>query len=205
MAIITAMIGDSRFSAIMLSRIVGSWLLRAPLASQGEEMREDVSFLFQRELDALAREVSLYPSDGDVWRPVAGQPNVGGTLVLHLCGNLRHFVGVGLGGSGYVRDRALEFSRRDVSRTELLAQIAVTKAEVASALAGVGDAVMRQAFPWESGGATVRVDLFLIHLLSHLAFHLGQVDYHRRATTGDVTSAAPMSAETLAAAPSSSR
>ena len=51
-------------------------------------MRKDFSFFFQRELDALSREVSLYPSDEDVWRPVPGQPNVGGTLALHLCGKL---------------------------------------------------------------------------------------------------------------------
>ena len=165
-------------------------------------MRKDLSFLFQRELDALSREVALYPSDEDVWRPVPGQPNVGGTLALHLCGNLRHFIGAVLGGSGYVRSRELEFSLRGVARHDLLAQVAAAKTEVMAALAQVGDEMMEQRYPLEYGRAIVRVDVFLLHLLSHLAFHLGQVDYHRRAATGISTSANPISAETLVDAPS---
>jgi DinB superfamily len=165
-------------------------------------MRKDLSFLFQRELDALSREVALYPSDEDVWRPVPGQPNVGGTLALHLCGNLRHFIGAVLGGSGYVRNRELEFSLRGVSRHDLLAQVAGAKSEVMAALAQVGDEMLEQRYPLEYGGAIVRVDVSLLHLLSHLAFHLGQVDYHRRAATGSSTSANPISAETLVDAPS---
>ena len=108
----------------------------------------------------------------------------GGTLALHLCGNLRHFIGAVLGGSGYVRNRELEFSLRGVSRRDLLAQVAAAKSEVMAALAHVGDEDDEaRVFPLEYGGAMVAVDVFLLHLLSHLAFHLGQVDYHRRAAT----------------------
>jgi hypothetical protein len=169
----------------------------------GEQtMREDLSFLFQRELDALAREVELYPSDDGVWQPVAGQPNVGGTLVLHLCGNLRHFIGAVLGKSGYVRDRDAEFSRRDVSRAELRDTIAAARADVALALASADDKMLARTYPLEYGGVNLRVDLLLLQLLSHLAFHLGQVDYHRRAVTGDRASAAAISADLIASAPS---
>jgi len=125
--------------------------------------------------------------------------------VLHLCGNLRHFIGAVLGNSGYVRDREAEFSRRDVPRADLLALVEAAKTDVTSAMARMDDAAMHEAFPVEYGGTTVRIDLFLTHLLSHLAFHLGQIDYHRRAALADATSANPIAAESLAAAPSAAR
>ena len=69
-----------------------------------------------RELEALKRELAAYPSDADVWATPPGVSNSGGTLALHLAGNLQHYVGAMLGGSGYVRDRAAEFGRHGVAR-----------------------------------------------------------------------------------------
>jgi hypothetical protein len=31
----------------------------------------------------------------------------------------------------------------------------------------------------------MRTDDYLVHLATHLAYHLGQLDYHRRVVTGD--------------------
>jgi len=76
--------------------------------------------MLDRDLATLRREVEAYPDERDLWREVPGVPNVGGTLVLHLTGNLQHYFGARLAGTGYVRDRPAEFARRNVPRPELL-------------------------------------------------------------------------------------
>jgi len=161
-----------------------------------DPLAQDLSTLFLRDLDGLRREIELYPDDAAPWAEITGLPNRGGTLALHLAGNLRHFVGAILGGSGYVRDRDLEFSARDVPRSELLEKTAAARREVEAALAALDPEVLEADYPLPLGGRIISTRLFLIHLAVHLTFHLGQIDYHRRAATGDSKSAGviPLSA-----------
>ncbi len=133
-----------------------------------------------RELRALQREVAAYPDDELPWRLVPGISNPAGSLTLHLAGNLQHFVGAVLGGSGYLRDRDLEFSRRDVPRHELVAEVERTIGAVEVALEGAADALLAAEYPLPLAGRRVATGTFLMHLVSHLGYHLGQVDYHRR-------------------------
>jgi hypothetical protein len=44
---------------------------------------------------------------------------------------------------------------------------------------------MAADFPEAVGGKTLRTGEFLLHLATHLGWHLGQLDYHRRLVTGD--------------------
>jgi hypothetical protein len=137
-----------------------------------------------RDLDALAAQVRAYPTDADVWAPVPGITNPGGTLAIHLSGNLRAFVGAELGQSGYVRDREAEFSTRGLSRAEILDRVAAARLEVDRALSALPESVLEQPFTPDVGGAKLTIGQLLLHLVAHLAYHLGQVDYHRRALTG---------------------
>lgn len=137
-----------------------------------------------RDLKALEREVEAYPDDASLWRTPPGIANSGGTLALHLCGNVQHFFGAVLGGSGYVRDRAAEFNRRDVPRGEIAAQIQAAVAAAELGLAKAGDPVMARDYPEQIAGHTVVTGEWLVHLVAHLGYHLGQVDYHRRLVTG---------------------
>lgn len=152
-------------------------------------MLRELSTLFLRELDALRREVELYPTDAAVWSEIPGVPNPAGTLVLHLVGNLRYFIGGTLGRTGYVRDREAEFSVRDTPRSELLHLIAVARSEVADAMRVLEPSTLPAQFPVAVRGISLPTELFLLHLLSHLGYHLGQIDYHRRASTGNSASA----------------
>lgn len=150
---------------------------------------ETIRTLLLRELRALRRQVEAYPTDEQLWMMPAGVPNSAGTLVLHLAGNLQHFIGARLGDSGYVRQRDLEFSRRDVPRTELLAEITAAERAISTGLARLTDDAIEAAFfPEPLAGASVTTSEFLVHLAVHLGYHLGQVDYHRRIVTGDGTS-----------------
>jgi hypothetical protein len=158
------------------------------MAAAARSLVDEVALLLVRDLHTVRREVAAYADDAEPWRMLPGLPNCGGSLVLHLCGNLRHFVGGVLGQSGYVRDRDAEFSRRDVPRAELDALLETTIGEVQRALAAVSDEGLHATFPVAVGGHQVPTRLFLLHLVAHLTYHLGQIDAHRRVITGNVRS-----------------
>jgi hypothetical protein len=141
-----------------------------------------VGTILDRDLRALRREVEAYPNERDLWAGVPGVSNVAGTLALHLAGNLQHYIGAVLGGSGYVRARPAEFSRRDVPRVELLGEIEAARTAVARALAGTVD--VDGEYPEPIAGKRVRTGDYLVHLATHFAYHLGQLDYHRKIVTG---------------------
>ena len=136
-----------------------------------------------RELATLRMEIEAYPAEADIWRVEPGISNSGGTLALHLAGNLQHFVGTVLGKTGYVRDRDAEFASRDIPRAELVEQIEQARAVVSRTLRSLGEAELDQPYPEPVAKVRVRTGDFLVHLAAHLAYHLGQVNYHRRILT----------------------
>ena len=163
-------------------------------------LAESLATLFARDLAAFRRTIAAFPDDRGPWTPVPGVPNTAGTLALHAAGNLRHFVGAALGGTGYVRDRAAEFTRRDVSRAELVAGLEAAEQEVKATLAALDPAALEAEHPVPPAGLRVSTADYLIHLATHLSFHLGQADVHRRAVTGDTASVNPVSVRELASA-----
>ncbi len=144
----------------------------------------EITQIIRRDLQGLRRELLGYPEEADIWRTPPGVSNSAGTLALHLCGNLRHFIGAQLGGSGYMRNREGEFSLRNVPREEIFAQIDAAIAEVAAALAVFPPEKLETEYPLAIGGVRLQTRDWLLHLITHLAYHLGQVDYHRRLVTG---------------------
>jgi uncharacterized damage-inducible protein DinB len=144
-----------------------------------------IQFLIRRELDAVKREIEAYPDEESIWQAVPGMPNTGGTLALHLAGNLRHFFGAVLAKDGYVRDRDAEFSRRNVPRTELLDGVDAAQTSVARTIRKLKDADLAAPWPEPIAKRTVNTGAFLAHLATHLSYHLGQIDFHRRAVTRD--------------------
>lgn len=155
--------------------------------------------VIRRDLATLAAQLDAYPDDQALWRPVPGITNVGGTLVLHLAGNVRHFVGAQLGGTGYVRDRDGEFNRRDVPRGELRAIVAAARTEADRTLGALGDAALERTYPLAVGGVSLVTGQLLLHLATHFAYHLGQLDYHRRMATGGGAVAGMQAAAALVA------
>jgi len=143
-----------------------------------------VATILDRDLRTLRREVEAYPNDRALWQEVPGISNVAGTLTLHLAGNLQHYIGARMGQTGYVRDRAAEFARRDVPRPELLSQIEAARAAVKAALSRAPEPDLTAEYPETVGGSKVSTGDYLVHLTTHFAYHLGQIDYHRRVVTG---------------------
>jgi hypothetical protein len=152
-------------------------------------MLSEIATLILRDLDGLRREVELYPDSESLFKTVPGLPNTGGNLALHLAGNLRHFVGATLGATGYVRNRDAEFAARSMPKDEVLATVAAARDEVARTFAKLDEKVLDQPFSQAMVKRHIGTRQMLLHLCVHLTYHLGQLDYHRRAATGDSRSA----------------
>ena len=161
---------------------------------------EHIHHIMVRELRGMKNELLAYQDERDIWRSVPGLPNTAGTIALHVAGNLQHFVGAQLGKSGYVRDRDAEFGRREVSVAEIVDELDKTIAALDATFARLEEKAMDRPFPQEIAGVRPTVGEFLVHLVAHLAYHLGQIDYHRRCITGDATTAGVLSPRDLKSA-----
>jgi hypothetical protein len=137
--------------------------------------------LFERDLSRLEDEIAAYDTEEAIWRVPEGIKNSAGNLCLHLCGNLQHFIGAVLGQTGYVRNRELEFSDKNVPRQELLALVGVTRRVVLTVIVGLSPETLAKQYP-EPVMGEIATDRFLVHLYGHLNYHLGQINYHRRLT-----------------------
>ncbi|RZM19779.1 MAG: DUF1572 domain-containing protein [Pedobacter sp.] len=139
-----------------------------------------LSILFKRDLLRLREEISSYQVDANIWKVSETISNSGGNLCLHLVGNLNTYIGKELGKTNYVRNRELEFSLKNVPRTELIAMIDDTTDVVISALNALRPEDLQLDFPVLVLERVTTTEYMLIHLASHLNYHMGQINYHRR-------------------------
>lgn len=135
---------------------------------------------FAKHLDALVAEVKEYPNETSLWEIQGQVSNSAGTLVLHLMGNLHHFIGAQLGNTGYVRQREKEFSERHVPVKVLLEELEKTRTMLQRTFDSLTPADLQKTFPLSHFGEGKTVYEVLLVLLSHFNYHLGQVNYHRR-------------------------
>jgi uncharacterized damage-inducible protein DinB len=139
-----------------------------------------LSELYERDLVKLKQEIEDYVDAADLWLLEGDIKNTAGNLTLHIIGNLQHYIGAILGDTGYVRDREKEFSDSEVPREDLVRDIDETRAVVSSTLERITDADYSANYPIEVFGKPMTTGFFLIHLSTHLNYHLGQINYHRR-------------------------
>lgn len=133
-----------------------------------------------RDLNRLEKELKLYPNEASIWTIKGDIKNAAGTLCLHLCGNLQHYIGVGLGQTEYKRDRDREFAARDLPLSYLLQEIDNTRKAVTDALHKADPSILEADYPLPVFEYAMTVQYFMIHLAAHFEYHLGQVNYHRR-------------------------
>jgi uncharacterized damage-inducible protein DinB len=140
--------------------------IASALSSELETMRDSV------------RELANSLTEQELWTKPIEPGNSVGHLILHLAGNLNHFVGAQLGGSGYVRDREKEFTQTEVP----------VKGELLNALDGAVNAFkdvtsrltpeqLTAAHPEVRFGTVLQA---LVHLVAHFAIHRGQMTYIAR-------------------------
>ena len=161
-------------------------------------MTDDLRRLLVRELEAFAREVELFPDDASLWKTLPGVSNSAGNLALHVCGNLKHYLGGVLGGTGYVRNRDLEFASSAGSRGDVARQLRETAGIVRQTLARLSAEGLAAPYPEPIANMQLPCGRWLMHLAVHLGFHLGQAGYLRRVVTGDGRSSGALPLAALA-------
>jgi uncharacterized damage-inducible protein DinB len=158
----------------------------------------NLALLLVRELQTFERELDLFDDEAAIWRTAPPLSNSAANLALHVAGNLQYFVGTVLGGTGYVRDREREFSRRSGPRADVQAELRAAMRVVTETLQGLPEEVFAREYPEPVNGVRMRTDRFLMHLSVHAGYHLGQAASVRRVVTGDNRSSGPVPLAALA-------
>ncbi len=143
-------------------------------------LTESLGKIFERDLVKLEEEIKSYPSEESLWVVRKDIKNSGGNLCLHVCGNLQYYIGAILGDTNYKRNRDSEFSSTHILKEDLIAEIQKSKKTVRSTLEKIDVFLLEQEYPMQVFGESMTTSFFLIHLASHLNYHLGQINYHRR-------------------------
>jgi uncharacterized damage-inducible protein DinB len=119
-------------------------------------------------------------ADGELWERAHEKANSVGNLVLHVCGSTRHFLGRGVGGSDYRRDRPAEFAEKGpVPRADLLRVLDETLAESDRVLAGLApDGLMESN---DRTGLTYTLAELLVRVANHWSLHVGQIVFDVKA------------------------
>ncbi|MDE5437407.1 DUF1572 domain-containing protein [Elizabethkingia meningoseptica] len=143
-------------------------------------MIETLQNLFKRDLLQLKAEIEAYQSEENIWKTAQQISNSAGNLCLHLMGNLNYYIGTTIGNSGYVRDRPAEFSKKNVPRTELIKMIEDTILVLNNTLNSLQDNDLKKEYPLVVFEDKMSTEFFFTHLTTHLGYHLGQINYHRR-------------------------
>ncbi len=141
---------------------------------------QTLKILFDRDLEKLSQEINAYKDEKNIWLTEDGISNSAGNLCLHLLGNLNTYIGAEIGKTGYIRNRDLEFSMKDVTRQELLNGITGVREIIQSSLDRLHDNELENEYPLLVFKEKTSTGYFLVHLAVHLGYHLGQINYHRR-------------------------
>ena len=124
-------------------------------------------------------------SQDEIWAPGPGGANAIGTLAHHLAGNLRHYLGAGVSGDGYVRDRPAEFADRDIPKDRLIANLNAAVAVAQKALDTVDEARLTAPHTTPCGQDSPTLADHIAGIATHIAYHAGQADYAvRRKSSG---------------------
>lgn len=142
--------------------------------------KENFILIFSREANKLKAEIDAYKDENNLWLLKEGISNCAGNLCLHLIGNLNHFIGAVLGNTGYIRQRELEFSQKNVPKIELIKQIDDVIIVVENTLSKLSLDDFQKIYTAHPKQKNVTTELFFMHLITHLSYHLGQINYHRR-------------------------
>ena len=143
-------------------------------------LTEVLKTIFLRDLEKLKIELLAYKDEGRIWQVEKNIANSAGNLCLHLVGNLNTYIGAVYANTGYVRNRPLEFSQKNIPRAQLVSMIEETKVAVGNGLDNITAGDLANEYPMQVFENKTTTEYFLVHLASHLGYHLGQVNYHRR-------------------------
>jgi uncharacterized damage-inducible protein DinB len=153
-------------------------------------MPEDTTTLFQtfsierlqmfssRIADCLSR-----LSDEQIWTRGSENENAIGNLVIHLCGNVRQWIGTGVLREKDVRDRASEFEMRG-GRTagELKSLLDSTISQAIEAIRTQAPERLVEQITVQNTNTTVLQAIYTV--VEHFSYHTGQIIFATKMLTG---------------------
>ena len=153
-------------------------VVASSLASYYEEVRDKIHEL----LEPISTE--------QFWRKPYPYGNSIGNLLLHLTGNLNHYIGAHIAGTGYVRNRDLEFT--DASKRpdeEVLA-------DFDRAIAMVVATIRKQSpadwvAPYSADTPSKNRFAVFLRMAAHAQHHVGQIMYLCKELTKPAPGSAP--------------
>lgn len=137
-----------------------------------DEARERLVEGFPAQVEAC---LDLLTDDQIWWRANDGSNSVG-NLVLHVCGSSKHFIGHGLGGSDYRRDRPREFAERGpLPKDHLKRLVRETAEETGRVLDGLDPTRLLEV--GDRAGEPFTALALVQRTSHHWAVHTGQIVY----------------------------
>ncbi len=122
-------------------------------------------------------------SPGQIWSRGSENENAVGNLVLHMCGNVRQWIGFGVGAKPDIRKRDLEFSARGgVGAAELKERLRTTIAEAVPLIRALTPERLEQITKVQTYEMTVLEAVY--HVVEHFSGHAGQIIYFTKHFTG---------------------
>ena len=138
-----------------------------------------------RKLRQLTGRISdcLYKLTYDqVWARGGEEQNAIGNIVLHLCGNVRQWIGFGVAGKPDIRVRDREFSARgEIQPAELRGRLNDVVEEAVAAIEAVTDSHLAQKIQIQAYEMTVLEAIY--HVVEHFSHHTGQIIYATKLLT----------------------
>jgi hypothetical protein len=128
-------------------------------------------------LAGVVHELAAPLTEEQFWTKPFPFGNSFGHLVLHLSGNLNYYIGTQIAGTGYVRDRPLEFS--DATRPSKADVLQKFNQAIAMVLATINSQSVEDWSKQYSAAGADAQDRFGIVLscATHLHHHVGQMMY----------------------------
>lgn len=146
---------------------------------------DTLKILFNRDLKRLITEIEQYKTEADIWKVKGQINNSAGNLCLHLVGNLNTYICKELGRTDYIRNRDAEFSSKDIPRQELIQMVENTIKMINQTFDNFNENILETEYPILVFDKKTSVEYLLVHLTTHLTYHLGQLNYHRRQIEDD--------------------
>ena len=113
-------------------------------------------------------------TEEQIWDRGSENENAVGNLVLHLCGNLRQWIGAGVAGQPDIRVRDREFQARgSITTKELRERLDTAVGEAADIIRHVSEERLKETINVQ--GYDIRVLEAIMHVLEHFAQHTGQI------------------------------
>lgn len=122
-------------------------------------------------------------TDEQLWIRHGEHENAVGNLVLHLSGNVRQWIGCGVGGKADVRARDREFAARgDIAGADLKERLTSVAEEATAIIGGLKAARLAETTRVQNYEMTVLEAIY--HVVEHFSLHAGQIFYATKLLAG---------------------